>query len=76
MVVRYVYKGVKVLGPPYTDEETQDMHRRMQNGPRMMTSVVRGRQSADSGGVATSHRTDPLAGSEPDPASPEDLQKG
>jgi hypothetical protein len=53
MVVRYVIKGTKgkgdfkVMGPPYTQEEVRDMFRRMQNGPRMMTSVVRGRQTSD-----------------------------
>jgi hypothetical protein len=43
MVVRYTLpNGVKVHGPPYTKAETRDMFWRMRNGPRMMTSVVRG----------------------------------
>jgi hypothetical protein len=47
MVVRYVFPdGRKMMRPPYTDEEVRDMFRRMQNGPRMMTSVVRGRAGA------------------------------
>src|SRR6516164_5192105 len=41
MVVRYIVNGCRVHGPPYTDEEVRDMFRRMQNGPRMMTSAVR-----------------------------------
>jgi hypothetical protein len=53
MVVRYVINGVQVLGPPFTKAETRDMHRRMQNGPRAMTSVVRGPQTSDpaAGGI-------------------------
>jgi hypothetical protein len=45
MVVRYILNGARVHGPPYTDEENRDMFRRMQNGPRMMTSVVRGQRT-------------------------------
>jgi hypothetical protein len=80
----YILNGVSVHGPPYTDEENRDMFRRMQNGPRMMTSVVRGRQTSDpaagavkGGGASTtpdnSATSKPAADAAADPASPEDL---
>ena len=78
MVVRYILNGVRVHGPPYTDEENRDMFRRMQNGPRMMTSIVRGQAKAT--GPATSATTpnkpetsQSAVNAAVDPALPEDL---
>jgi hypothetical protein len=45
MAVRYTLpNGIKVEGPPFTKAEIREMHRRMQNGPRLM--VMPGRRLA------------------------------
>jgi hypothetical protein len=38
MVVRYTINGVRVHGPPYSEAEEADMHRRLSNAPRVVVS--------------------------------------
>jgi hypothetical protein len=63
MVVRYIAKnGVRVHGPPYTDEENRDMFRRMQNGPRMMTSATRPNTVKTDAPTETNQKPRPVRG--------------
>ena len=56
MVLRYVTpNGVRVMGPPYTEEEEQDLYRRFDGGGRPWTVLrtAKAPQSAEPGATAT-----------------------
>ena len=70
MVIRYVTKnGVFVHGPPYTEEEEQDLYRRMDGGPWTVLRTAKAPQTADPEAAATTRRIEA-----PDRGSPEDPQ--
>jgi hypothetical protein len=48
MVVRYVAKnGAVFTGPPYTDEEKQDLYRRIAGGPWTVLRSAKAPRTAD-----------------------------
>ena len=47
MVVRYVTpNGSRIMGPPFTDEEKQDLYRRIASGPWTMLRTANTKGSA------------------------------
>ena len=73
MVLRYVTpNGVRVMGPPYTEEEEQDLYRRMDGGGRPWTVLRTAKtpRTADSEAAATNRQTQATAKAAP----PEDPQ--
>ena len=72
MVVRYVTKnGVRVMGPPYTDEEKQDLYRRIAGGPWTMLRSAKAPRNADPGAAATNRQTEATTQSAADVVPPE-----
>ena len=60
MVVRYVTKnGGVMMGPPYTDEEKQDLYRRIASGPWTMLRTAKAPRAADPGAAATNRQSRP-----------------
>jgi len=58
MVVRYVTKnGGVMMGPPFTDEEKQDLYRRIAGGPWTVLRSAKAPRTADPGTAATSRQT-------------------
>ena len=60
MVLRYVTpNGVRVMGPPYTDEEEQELYRRFDGGgrPWKVMRTAKTPQSAGSEAAATNRQT-------------------
>jgi hypothetical protein len=58
MVVRYVTKnGGVMMGPPYTDEEKQDLYRRIASGPWTMLRTAKTPRTADPGAASTNRQT-------------------
>lgn len=50
MVVRYVTpNGSRVMGPPYTEEEKQDLYRRIAGGPWKVLRTAKAPQTTDPG---------------------------
>lgn len=48
MVVRYVLpNGVRVMGPPYTEAEEQDLYRRIDGGPWTVLRTAKTPRTAD-----------------------------
>jgi hypothetical protein len=79
MVVRYTLpNGRQVLGPPFTKEETRDMHRRLFDGPRTVVHIVKDRPKATDPASSSTYPNKPetsrsAADAAVDQASPEDL---
>jgi hypothetical protein len=48
MVVRYVLpNGSRIMGPPYTEAEEQDLYRRIDGGPWTVLRTAKTPRSAD-----------------------------
>ena len=76
MVVRYVTpNGSRVMGPPYTEEEKQDLYRRIAGGPWTVLRSAKAPRTADPGAASTNHRMPTTSQSEPaeavQPADPQ-----
>jgi hypothetical protein len=77
MVLRYTLpNGSRIMGPPFTEEEEQDLYRRMDGGPwTVLRTAKTPPQSAGSGAAATNRQS--RATTPPTPAAaarPEDPQ--
>jgi hypothetical protein len=72
MVVRYVTKnGGVMMGPPYTDEEKQDLYRRIASGPWTVLRTAKAPQTVGSEAAATNRQTE-AANPSAEAASPTD----
>ena len=59
MVVRYVTKnGSRIMGPPYTEVEKQDLYRRIDGGPWTVLRTAKTPRSAGSEAAATNRQTE------------------
>jgi hypothetical protein len=59
MVVRYVTKnGGVMMGPPYTEEEEQDLYRRIAGGPWTVLRTAKTPQTVGSEAAATNPETE------------------
>ena len=59
MVVRYVTpNGSRIMGPPFTDEEKQDLYRRIASGPWTMLRTAKAPQTVGSEAAATNRQTE------------------
>jgi hypothetical protein len=59
MVVRYVTpNGSRIMGPPYTDEEKQDLYRRIASGPWTTLRTAKAPQTVDPEAAATNRQTE------------------
>jgi hypothetical protein len=76
MVVRYVLpNGARVMGPPFTEAEEQDLYRRIAGGPWTVLRSAKTPQTVGSEAAATNRQTQ--ATTLPTPAAvvpPEDPQ--
>jgi hypothetical protein len=60
MVVRYVLpNGVKVMGPPFTEAEEQDLYRRIDGGPWTVLRTAKAPRTAEPGAAATNRQSRP-----------------
>jgi hypothetical protein len=58
MVVRYVTpNGVRVMGPPFTEAEEQDLYRRIDGGPWTVLRTAKTPRSADPGAAANNRQS-------------------
>jgi hypothetical protein len=58
MVVRYVLpNGSRIMGPPFTEAEEQDLYRRIDGGPWTVLRTAKTPRSADPGVPATNRQS-------------------